>query len=149
MVITTLLNDQTLLTDVSCDSWEDLVDVAGAPLVQRGAVESDFLQSIKDTVVKYGSYMVIVDDIALFHGRPEAGVHEIAMSLALLSQPVYVQDKRVKAAFVFAAIDHDSHVELLRELARALSDDELLQLLLNGGSREDVLNGFARIEEQS
>lgn len=148
MVITTLLDDQNFLTDVSCDSWEDLVDIAGAPLVRGGSVEPGFLQSIKDTVVKYGSYMVIVDDVALFHGRPEAGVHEIAMSLALLSRPVYVQEKRVTAAFVFAAVDHDSHLELLRELARALADDALLQLLRNGGSREDVMRRFEMAEEK-
>ena len=147
MVITTLLNDQTFLADVSCDSWEDLVDIAGAPLVREGSVEPGFLQSVKDAVVKYGSYMVLVDDVALFHGRPEAGAHEIALSLALLSRPVYVQDKRVKAAFVFAAVDQDSHLELLRELARALADDELLRLLRNGGSREDVLRRFAMAEE--
>lgn len=148
MVITTLLNDQTFLTDVSCDSWEDLVDIAGAPLVQQGSVEPGFLQSIKDAIAKYGPYMVLVDDVALFHGRPEAGAHEIALSLALLSRPVYVHDKRVKAAFLFAARDHDSHLELLRELARALADDELLRLLRNGGNREDVLRRLEMAEEK-
>jgi PTS system ascorbate-specific IIA component len=141
-MISSLLNVRTFLTDVHCDSWEELVDVIGAPLVQNGSVDLAFLQSIKDTVVKYGSYMVVVDDVALFHGRPEAGAHRVALSLVLLSRPVYVQDKRVKAAFAFAAVDHDSHVELLRELARALADDELLKLLRNGGSRKDLLRRF-------
>lgn len=148
-MITTLINDQTFLSDVSCDSWQELVDVVGAPLVRQGSVEPAFLQSIKDTVVKYGAYMVLVDDIALFHGRPDAGVHEVAMSLALLSRPVYLDDKRIKAAFVFAAIDHDSHLELLQELAHALADEELLALLRDHGGRDEVMRRFELAEEKN
>jgi len=146
-VITSLLNGQTLLDDVACDSWQELVDVAGAPLVRQGSVEPVFLQSIKDTIERYGAYMVLVDDIALLHARPEAGVHEVAMSLALLRRPVYLQDKRVKAAFVFAAVDQNSHLGLLKELAAILADDEFLDLLRAGGSREDVLRHLEVAEQ--
>jgi mannitol/fructose-specific phosphotransferase system IIA component (Ntr-type) len=148
-MITTLINDETFLSDVSADSWEELVDVAGEPLVRQGSVEPGFLASIKDTIVKYGPYMVLVDDIALLDGRPEAGVHEIAMSLALLHRPVYLDEKRVKAAFVFAAVDHDSHLELLQELAHALADDELLELLRNNGGRSDIMRRFESAEDQN
>lgn len=148
-MITTLINDQTFLSDVSCDTWQELVDVAGAPLVRQGSVEPGFLQSIKDTVAKYGAYMVLVDDIALFHGPPDSGVHEVAMSLALLSRPVYLDDKRIKAAFVFAAVDHDSHLGLLQELARGLADEELLALLRDHGGRDEVMRRFELAEEKN
>lgn len=148
-MITTLINDQTFLSDVSCDSWQQLVDVAGAPLVRQGSVEPAFLASIKDTIVKYGAYMVLVDEVALLHGRPEAGVHEIAMSLALLREPVRLDDKQVKAAFVFAAVDHDSHLELLKELAHALADEELLELLRNHGGRDEIMRRFELAEEKN
>lgn len=148
-MITTLINDQTFLSDVTCDTWEQLVDVAGAPLVRQGSVEPGFLASIKETIVKYGAYMVLVDDIALLHGRPEAGVHEIAMSLALLSRPVFLDGKRITAAFVFAAVDHDSHLELLQELAHALADEELLELLRDHGGRDEIMRRFERAEEKN
>lgn len=145
-MITELLTRETLLTSVSCDSWEELVDQAGAPLVRAEAVTPEFLESIKETVVKYGSYMVVVDDIALFHGRPEAGVQRIALSLALLEQPVYLNDARITAAFVLAATDNDSHIDLMRELATGLADDELLQLLRTNGAPDAILNTFTRME---
>jgi len=148
-MITELITDRTFLTDVSCDSWEELVDVAGAPLVVDGSVEPAYLQSIKDTVTKYGPYMVLVDDIVLLHGRSDSGVNHIAMSLALLSRPVYLQDRRITAAFLFAAVDHDSHLELLQELAHCLSDDELLELLRNHGSRDEVMGRFELAEEKN
>lgn len=146
-MITELLTRETLLADVTCDSWEELVDIAGAPLTRSGAVTPEFLESIKETVARYGSYMVVVDDIALFHGRPEAGVQQIALSLALLAQPVYLNEARIKAAFVLAATDNDSHIDLMRELASGLGDEGLLRLLRENGSPDSILNTLTRLEQ--
>jgi len=148
-LLSSMLDDDTFLADVSCTTWQELVDIAGGPLVRLGYVEPLFLQSIKDTVVQYGSYMVIVDDVALFHGRPEAGVHKIALSLALLREPVFLGDKRIKAAFVFAAIDHDSHIDLLKELAQCLADEQLLSLVRNHGTRRQIRHRMQIIEEEN
>ncbi|WP_437583324.1 PTS sugar transporter subunit IIA [Paramicrobacterium sp. CJ85] len=145
-MITDLLTRETLLSDVSCDSWQELVDVAGAPLVEAGSVTPEFLASIKETVERYGSYMVVVDDIALFHGRPEAGAERIALSLALLEHPVYLNDARITAAFVLAATDNDSHIDLMRELATGLGDEHLLELLRTNGSPDEILATFTRME---
>lgn len=145
-MLTHLLDGQTFLTDVECDTWQELVDIAAAPLIARGSIEASYLQSIKDTVEMYGSYMILVDDIVFFHGRPEAGVNEISISLALLKHPVYMNDRRILAAFVFAAVDKESHRDLLRELAWNLEDDELLELLRNRGSRVEVLRKLRETE---
>lgn len=147
-MITQLLGESTFLHDLECGSWEELVDIAGGLLVAQGAVEPEFLQSIKDTVARYGAYMVLVDDVAFFHGRPEAGVHRVAMSLALLKEPIYLLEKRVKAAFVFAAVDNTSHSKLLQELAWSLDNDSFLELLRNGAGLEEILESFRRTEEK-
>jgi hypothetical protein len=51
------------------------------------------------------------------------------------------------AAFVFAGIDSDSHVELLAELARCLEDEVLLGLLRRGGPRAEILERIRQAEE--
>ena len=147
-MIATLINDRTLLTEVSCATWEELVDVAGAPLIEQGSIEPGYLQSIKETVHTYGPYMVLIDDVVLFHGRPDSGVHEVAMSLALLREPVYLGDRRILAAFLFAALDDHSHLELLRELARVLGDDAILNLLRSHGDPREIVSGLQLTEEQ-
>lgn len=147
-MLTCLLDKQTFLTDVECDTWQELVDIAAAPLIERGAIEPSYLGSIKETIDTYGSYMILVDDIAFFHGRPESGVNEISISLALLKRPVYLGDKRILAAFVFAAIDKTSHRDLLRELAWNLEDDDFLELLRNHGSRDDIMQKLRMTEEK-
>ena len=72
-MICDLITDQSYLEDVVCADWEELVEIGGGLLVKQGSVEPRFIQSIKDTIAEFGAYMVLVDDIAFFHGRPEAG----------------------------------------------------------------------------
>ena len=84
--------------------------------------------------------MVLVDDIAFLHGRPEAGVKETSMSLVLLREPVYLDSKRIKAAFTFAAVDKSGHMALMRELGGYLQDDAFLELLRNGGTKAEIMD---------
>lgn len=138
-MIRDLITDQTYLEDVVCNSWEELVEIGGGLLVEQGSVEPRFLQSIKDTIAEFGSYMVLVEDIAFFHGRPEAGVKETSMSLTLLREPVYLAEKRIKAAITFAAVDKHNHLELMRELGGYLQDEHFLDLLRNHGGKAAIM----------
>ena len=147
-MISELIQADHLLVGVECASWEELVDIAGEPLVRKGLVEPEYLLSVKKAVEKYGAYMVLVDDVAFFHGRPEDGVRELAMSLALLKTPVYLLDKRVKAAFMFAAVDNDSHLDLLKELAVLMNDDGFLALLLDGNDPHAIYQKIREVETE-
>lgn len=137
-MLSDLITDATFQENVVCDTWEELVDICGAPLVEQGSVLPQFLQSVKDTVHEFGSYMVLLDDIVFFHGRPEAGVNKISMSLSMLKEPVFLDTRRILAAFMFAAVDNESHIDLLGELGEQLDDEEFLYLLRNHGSKEEI-----------
>lgn len=139
-MICDLIRDETYLEDVVCKTWEELVELGGGLLVKQGSVEPRFIQSIKDTIAEFGAYMVLVDDVAFFHGRPEAGVNKTSMSLILLREPVYLETKRIKAAFTFAAIDKNSHLDLLQELAGYFQDDDFLELLRSGASKAEIMD---------
>ncbi len=134
-----LITEETFLDDVVCADWEALADIGAGLLEARGAVRPTYVQSIKDTVKEFGPYMVVVDDLVFFHGRPEAGVNETSMSLVLLRDPVYLEGRRIMAAIVFAAVDNSSHLELMRELGGFLQDEEFLKLLREHGSREEIM----------
>jgi len=146
-IITGLLGKKGhLFKDVVCNDWEELVDIIAAPLLAEGAVEPQFVESAKEAAKQFGGYVVLIDDIAFFHGRPDAGVREIALTLALLKQPVYLFEKRITVAFLLAAVDNNSHIDLLKELSLLLNDDECLKLLRKGGDLDAILNKFREVE---
>lgn len=63
----------------------------------------------------------------------------MAMSLVLLRDPVFLGEKRIKAAITFAAVDKNSHLQLMRELGGYLQDEEFLSLLRNNGSKAEIM----------
>ena len=149
-IITKLLEKEGhLLNDVSCDDWEELVDIIAAPLIADGSVEPQYAESAKEAAKQFGGYVVLIDDIAFFHGRPEAGVHEVAMTLALLKEPVYLFEKRIKAAFLFSAVDNISHRDVLKDLFLIMNDDECLELLREGKDLNAIMRKFKDVENRN
>lgn len=145
-MIATLLRDDTVLSPAECGSWRDAVDLAGAPLVADGTIDASYLDAAKAAVDDFGPYMAIVDGVALFHARPDAGVRRVGLSVALLPEPVDLVGAPITVAFVLAAPDNDSHVGLMKELAVGLMDEEFLNLLRAGGPRADILREIQRLE---
>lgn len=141
-MIKDLVTEKNYIDDIVCETWEELVDIVGAPLVAQGDIEPQYLKSIKETVYEFGSYMVVVDDLVFFHGRPDAGVNRMALNFGLLREPVYLNGKRIKAAFVFAAVDNNSHLDLIGELSGFLMDEQFLSLIRNHGSKEEIMKKF-------
>jgi len=146
-MITNLLEKEGhLLQDIICTDWENLVDILAAPLIADGSVLPQFAESAKVAVRQFGGYVVLIDDIAFFHGRPEDGVQELSMTLGLLKEPIYLGEKRIKAAFLFAAIDNSSHQELLGALAKLMNDDDCLELLCEGRDLNAIMKKCKEVE---
>ena len=147
MMVTSLLEEKGhLLADMDCTDWETLVDLLAAPLIADGSVEPQFAESAKAAVRQFGGYVVLIEDIAFFHGRPEDGVNRLAMSFGFLREPIYLQEKRIKSAFLFAAVDNDSHRELLQSLAGFMNDDACLDILRNGRDLDAILKKCKEME---
>jgi len=146
MITSLLKKEGHLLRDIVCTDWENLVDLLAVPLIADGEVLPQFAESAKVAVRQFGGYVVLVDDIAFFHGRPEDGVQNLAMTLGLLKEPVYLGEKRIKAAFLFAAVDNGSHRSLLGGLAKFMNNDDCLTLLREGRDLDEIMKKFKEVE---
>jgi len=148
IIVELLDKEGHLLNDVVCSDWEELVDILTAPLISDGTVEPQYAESAKEAARQFGGYVVLIDDIAFFHGRPEDGANELGVTLALLKEPVYLFEKRIKAAFLFTAVDNISHRGVLKDLSRFMNDDECLELLRRGDDLETIMRKFREVEEE-
>jgi len=137
-----------LIKDVVCDSWEELVDILAVPMLKEGAVEPEFVESAKEAVREFGGYVVLIEDIAFFHGKPEIGVHNLALTFATLKEPVYISEKRIRVAFLLAAVDNVSHRGLLKELSTFMTDEDCLELLRKGEDIDAIMAKFKEVEQK-
>lgn len=145
------LSQNMIETNVSVASWQDAVNAVGQLLVHNGKVKPSFIDSMIRVVEEFGPYMILVPDIAFFHGKPGPDVHEICISFVTFKNPVYFSDfenQRIKCAFGFGAVDNESHIEMLKKIAMLLQNDHFVQLVCNNGTKEEILQMVQESEEK-
>jgi PTS system ascorbate-specific IIA component len=124
-----------------CLSWRESFEVAGAGLVESKRTLSSYTQEMIQAFEELGPYMVIAPGIALAHGRPSESVLETGLSLVTLKTPVEFgssSNDPVSLVIGLAAVDHDSHIDLMAALSELLMSQESVNLLLNATNESDV-----------
>ncbi len=123
-------------------SWEESCQIVGKMLVDAGKVEERYVQAMLDYVHKFGPYIVIAPGIALFHARPEDGAKEMGLSLAVAEKGIVFNagDKDpVQLIFALAAVDSDSHLTALGEIATLLQNEQAVAGLISAKDRAAAL----------
>jgi PTS system ascorbate-specific IIA component len=104
--------------------WQEAIRISAAPLIQAGAILPGYVDHAIANVTDAGPYIVIAPGIALAHARPTDGARLLALSVGRFNQPVpfgHPENDPVQLVFVFASPDNEQHVQLLSDLARALT----------------------------
>ena len=102
-------------------------------------------------VEENGPFIHIGPFVALPHARPEEGVNEIGMSILKVDEPVNLLDDvahPIKLFICLAAVDNDTHLKALANLTNILSDEALLDRLVNAINPEAILEVINEGEEE-
>lgn len=145
-----ILNERVVRTEVACSGWRDCVRACGGLLEAEGGIEPGFTDSMIRTVEELGPYMILLPKVAFFHGRPSADVHRVCLSLVTLKDSVFFTEfdnQEICCAFGFAAVDADSHVEMLGQVAKLLQDAEFVSLVTGHGSKEAIMQKIKQYQE--
>lgn len=117
------------------------IEMAGDLLVSSGRVTPEYVQQMIEAVETNGPYIVIAPGIALAHGRPSPEVIETGLSILVLAWPIVFGNQAndpVRIVIGLAAFDHESHLDLMKDLAEALSGEEFVNMLLNARESDDI-----------
>lgn len=141
-----LLSSDRIKTGVVVSSWEELVDEVGAIMVAAGDIEPSYTEAMKDVVREIGTYCVIAPGVVLLHARPEDGVKRFCIALAKLDKGVNFGSANdpVFLAFGFGAVDHDSHLNLLTQIAQLLQDKDNVKQMMEAKDTQDILDTIAK-----
>ncbi|MGC0992328.1 PTS sugar transporter subunit IIA [Pantoea agglomerans] len=126
----------------SVTDWQEALVIAGRPLLSEGAISQDYIDAIIQQKKEIGPFFVIAPQIAMPHARPEQGAHKLGLSIVLLGTAVKFDSEEndpVKAIFMFAAPDSNSHIEMISQLAEVLSDEEIMAQIFNASSKEALI----------
>lgn len=129
-MIEKILNEDLVEIGVEVNNWIEAVKVAGGVLLKNNKIEERYIDAMIKTVEEMGPYIVMAPGIAMPHARPEAGVKEVGISVILLRNPVKFGNEEfdpVRIVFAICAKEHDSHIELLKDLSLILDDSEIVE----------------------
>lgn len=147
-----VLLSETVELDVTASNWEEAIGAAGQLLVNTGAIEARYIDSMINCVKKIGPYIVIAPGIAMPHSRPEDGVKKICLSMVQLATPVSfssLKNDPVDLIFALGAVDYESHFRVLSELWQILNDPSAIEVLRSCQDKLQILALASCYSEQN
>ena len=140
-----LIRKNLVDVDVTVEDWQGAIRAAGKLMVEDGAVEERFVDAMIRVAKEFGPYIVVAPGIALPHARPEDGVIQASIAIVRLSTLVEFGNEDndpVYLVVALAAVDHEQHIDGLRQLALVLGDDEKIEAIKKATTREELLDIF-------
>ena len=126
------------------NDWREAIKISVQPLEQGGYVKSCYKDGIIENVEKLGPYIMIADEIAMPHARPEQGAIETQIGITLFREGVRFDGKETTARLfvTLAAKDSDSHVDALVKISELLSDDVTVEAILEASDVQTLYHYF-------
>lgn len=139
-----LKKENVQICDTATD-WREAIRIAVKPLEEHGYVESRYKEEIISNVEKLGPYIVIADNIALPHARPEQGAIKTQIGVTLFRKNIVFEGKDMPARLfvTLAAKDSNSHLDALMAISELLSDESTVERILEAPDTEDLYQYFA------
>lgn len=127
--------------------WREAIAISCWPLIANGSIEPRYVDAIYRSHEAIGPYYVVGPGIAMPHARPEEGAKKLSLALTLISSGVNFdadENDPVKLLILLAAIDNNSHIAAITQLAQLFDNDRDIQAILQAKTPQDILSVIAR-----
>ncbi|MBS8088556.1 BglG family transcription antiterminator [Streptococcus suis] len=136
-----LITKETFQWSEEVLDWQKAVALVARPLVDKGAIETRYIDAMIAKVEEFGPFIDLGKGIAIPHARPEDGVNEVGMSMLVLDKPVYLLDDpshEIRLFICITAVDNQTHLRALSHLTKILRAEENIQQLVGAKEFADV-----------
>lgn len=136
---------------VKTENWEDAIRKSSEYLLQQGIITQNYIKAMIEAVKRIGPYIVLGHHVALAHARPEYGVNKLGVHFTTLNPPIPFGSKQfdpVSLLITLAAVDADSHLDLMSELAGILIENENIDILSECDSKDMFLENLKRMASE-
>lgn len=137
-----ILTTDLIQAKFSAGSRDEAVRESGRLLVEKGLADEAYIEAMLKNVEVNGTYIVIAPGIAMPHARPEEGALGIGLSIVTLKEPVifgHPKNDPVKIVVGLCAIDHQSHLKALTELADILMNEKKVEEIISADSEHEIM----------
>lgn len=140
-----MIEKQHIQTIEQVVDWKEAIRLAAQPLLNDHYITANYIEKMIQNVRDMGPYIVISNDIAIPHARPEDGVLKTAVALLKTHQRVeFAPGKAINTILVLAGSSNGSHINILKDISIILSNKANYQKLIDTNDVDvlyEVING--------
>ncbi len=148
-VLSEITTTNLIQINVEATNWEEAIRKSTKVLVNENKVAPSYIDGMIRIAKETGPYIVITKNVALPHARPEDGAKEIAISIATLKNPVQFgnsDNDPVKYIIGLSAIDNQTHLTAMSELAELLEKPEFYKVLDDAEEPQEISEYIKKFE---
>jgi PTS system mannitol-specific IIA component len=142
-----VLNLSQIKVPGSARTKDDAIREAGAILVEAGAVDPSYVDSMFDREKSVSTYMG--NYLAIPHGTNESkdSIKRSALSVIRYDQPIDWDGNEVRFALGIAGYQ-GGHMDILSRIAIVFSDEDEVNKLLAAGSKQELFDLLNAVNEE-
>jgi len=143
--IRSIISEKTIKLKAKSAVWEEAIKEGTDLLYLDKSAQSPYYETVIDHFNQYGPYMVVAPGVVLSHARPEDGALKLALSLVTFKNGIDFRDdfkEDVRLVVTLTVVDKTSHLEILAQLMKLLTDKEDVEKMINANSKEEILQIF-------
>lgn len=121
-------------------SWDIALKESVKILENLEATDHTYLDSIYESIEKYGPYINLGKGVCMPHARIP-NVRKNEMGLLKLKKRVFYNDsdkEGVMLFFPFCTKDSNTHIDMIKSLSKILADDSKLQSIMEATSEDEI-----------
>lgn len=137
------ITEKNIDIGIQASDWEDAIKKSSKYLLETEKIKESYVDAMIDAIHRIGPYIVLGDHVALAHARPECGVNELAVHFTTLNPPIAFGSEKfdpISLIITLAAVDANSHLELISELAEILLCEGSVDKLSACKTKKEFLN---------
>jgi mannitol/fructose-specific phosphotransferase system IIA component (Ntr-type) len=151
-MITDWLQKNSVLAQIEVSSSTEAIEKSGQLLVDSGCAEPKYITAMLENFYRNGNYIVMAPGIAVPHASPGPAVLRPGLSLLTLKKPIHFghpKNDPVNLVAAFCAVDHQSHLGMLMDLAALLERQDKLERMRIASSKKEILKIVSEDVEES
>lgn len=150
-VLSEITTTDLIQLNVEATNWEEAIRKATKVLVNENKASPSYIDGMIRIAKETGPYIVITKNVALPHARPEDGAKEVAISIATLKKPIRfgnLDNDPVKYIIGLSAIDNQTHLTAMSELAELLEQEKFYEALDNAKDPQEIMKYIKNFESR-
>ena len=137
-----ILSTETILLNAEVEDKESAIRLTGNVLVERGHVDSAYIEKMLEREELTSTYMG--NFVAIPHGTEDAkqSVKESGIAIIQVPNGVDFGNGNIVKLLIGIAGKDNEHLDILSQIAIVCSEEENVEKIVNAASKEEILAFF-------